>query len=327
MSLWQNEVWVLWEVRNQLAWTPSLWRHWPSAAMLSLKKKSRSKKSGPSRSSSSRLDAINDRNYRVVMLCEEIPTEKSSDSGRGSRHPSGCSSRRSELEESVTQRRACYEEREPHAVHGIIHKVYGHPLKWTLTQSFVLQGLFCAPCHHHDLFFRLLFDKDVHLKCYVFCQRVIRPQSLHKDAKMQNLLLCNNKLSAERSRPSPSGTSEGPRAASKICNLFTDLKSCSCKVQNLPVRKILKLINNGCLNSAVTQSCTIIKAAVFSQACPDWHGPGVPTEQPREPGAGLRRGGARAGSDQAAGPRGWEQPGADGTVTWLATVLILDPTS
>lgn len=47
-----------------------------------------------------------------------------------------------------------------------------------------------------------------------------------------------------------------------------------------------------------------MRAALFRQACPDRHGPGVPPEQPGEPGAGLRRGRERAGRHQAAGPGG-----------------------
>lgn len=98
--------------------------------MLSLKKKSRSKKSGLSGSSSGRLDSIKDRDYRVVMLCEEIPAEKSS----GVRDRGALSTRGSELDlqtiqlsrASLTQRKTCHVEREPIAVQGIPHKVYGH---------------------------------------------------------------------------------------------------------------------------------------------------------------------------------------------------------
>lgn len=145
--------------------------------MLNLRKKSRSKKSGLSRSSSSRLDSINDRDCRVVMLCEEIPVEKPPDSGRGSRHPSGCSTRASELDprtirlsrESVTQRKACYVEREPHTVLGITHKVYGYLLRLALTQSFVLQDLFCAPFHYqNDLFSECNLTKTLFLNALCF---------------------------------------------------------------------------------------------------------------------------------------------------------------
>lgn len=119
--------------------------------MLSLKKKSRSKKSSLSRSTSSRLDSINDRDYRVVMLCEEVPVERTSDSGRGSRHPGACSTRGSELDpqtiqlsrERLTHGRACYVEREPNA--GFTHKAYGCSLKPMLTKCpSVVQDSFCA---------------------------------------------------------------------------------------------------------------------------------------------------------------------------------------
>lgn len=109
--------------------------------MLSLKKNSRSKKSSVSRSSSSR--SINDGDYRVVMLCEEFPAEKSSDSSRGSRSTGACSAQRSEPEppavqpsrERLTHRRACFVEREPNAAQeGSRHKVYGSSLKRTIAK-------------------------------------------------------------------------------------------------------------------------------------------------------------------------------------------------
>lgn len=111
----------------------------PSAAMLSLKKKkSRFKNSSLRGSSSSRLDSIKDRDYKVVMVCEEIPAANSS----GFRHPGALSAEGSELHpatvqlsrESLTQRKTCCVEREPIAVHGITHRVYGYLLKGSLAQ-------------------------------------------------------------------------------------------------------------------------------------------------------------------------------------------------
>lgn len=146
--------------------------------MLSLKKKSRSKKSSLGRSSSSRLDSINDRDYRVVMLCEEIPAEKSSDSGRGSRHPGACSTQGSESDpqpirlsrERLTHRRPCYVEREPNAVYeGPIHKVYGCSLKCMPTKSpSVVQDSLCADFPSTDWFFDLYLMKTQILNalCY-----------------------------------------------------------------------------------------------------------------------------------------------------------------
>lgn len=146
--------------------------------MLSLKKKSRSKKSGLSHSSSSRLDSINDRDYRVVMLCEEIPVEKSSVPGRGSRHPGACSTRGSELDPQNIQMsrarrthgRACYVEREPNAVHeGFIHKVYGCSLNLMLTKSpSVVQDSFCADFAYNDFFLDYYLSKTqiLNAPCY-----------------------------------------------------------------------------------------------------------------------------------------------------------------
>lgn len=57
-----------------------------SNAMFSLKKKFRSKKSSSSHGS------VSDLEDRVVMLCEDVPSEVSFDSGQGSISPGACSS-------------------------------------------------------------------------------------------------------------------------------------------------------------------------------------------------------------------------------------------
>lgn len=76
---------------------------------------------------------MRDRDYRVVMLCEEIPAEKSSYSGRGSRRPGAWSAQGSELDlqtvqlsrERPSHGRPCYVERERE---GSAHSVYGSSL-------------------------------------------------------------------------------------------------------------------------------------------------------------------------------------------------------
>jgi len=60
--------------------------------------------------------------------------------------------------------------------------------------------------------------------------------------------------------------------------------------------------------STVITTCV---CSLFSpKAQPDRHEPGVPAEQPGEPGAGLQPGRPRAGRHPPAGPRGWEDPRA-----------------
>ncbi|KAA8586221.1 hypothetical protein FQN60_007790, partial [Etheostoma spectabile] len=97
------------------------------ATMLSLKRKFRSKRRLNSASSST-AGSVSDLEDRVVMLCEDIPTENSFDSGRGSSSPGARFSRDSQSEDHesgsashiiglsrdrLSYSRACYGEPEP----------------------------------------------------------------------------------------------------------------------------------------------------------------------------------------------------------------------
>lgn len=99
--------------------------------MMSLKRKFRPKRRLNSASSST-AGSVSDLEDRVVMLCEDIPTENSFDSGQGSQSPGARSSRGSHSEEHesgseppiihmsrdrLSYRQACYVEREPPKAH------------------------------------------------------------------------------------------------------------------------------------------------------------------------------------------------------------------
>lgn len=115
------------------------------ATMLNLKRRFHSRKKRLNSASSSTAGSLSDLEDRVVMLCEDVPAENSSDSGRGSRSPGVRSSRGSQSEghesgsephivhlsrDRLSYRQACYVEREPPRAHrGFIQKrvqVYGY---------------------------------------------------------------------------------------------------------------------------------------------------------------------------------------------------------
>lgn len=90
--------------------------------MMKLKRKFHSKRRLNSASSST-VGSVSDLEGRVVMLCEDVPTENSFDSGRGSTSPGARSRQVSQSEEldsgsdlsrdRLSYRQACYVEQEP----------------------------------------------------------------------------------------------------------------------------------------------------------------------------------------------------------------------
>lgn len=67
--------------------------------MFSLKKKKKFQSTRKSRSSLSSHGSVSDMEDRVVMLCDDVPSEMSFDSGQESISPGACSSRGSQSED------------------------------------------------------------------------------------------------------------------------------------------------------------------------------------------------------------------------------------
>lgn len=165
--------------------------------MLSLKRKFRSKRRLTSVSSST-AGSVSDLEDRVVMLCEDIPTENSFDSGRGSSSPGARFSRDSQSEDhesgsaphiihlsrdGLSYSQACYVELEPPRAQKEYYIQRVAQVYEYLFKCCVLEKLKCAEFTLHSesskLSYSLLFvDMRCTLILYALslCLHVIRLQ-------------------------------------------------------------------------------------------------------------------------------------------------------
>lgn len=157
--------------------------------MLNLKRKFHSSKRHLRSASSSTVGSVSDLEDRVVMLCEDVPTENSFDSGRGSTSPGGRSSRGSQSEEHgldppiihlsrdrLSYRQACFVEEEPsHAPkeYYIQKVVQVYEYLWCFKKLECAE--FTPQCY---LFFFGICGNEIHFILYALSLslHVIRPQ-------------------------------------------------------------------------------------------------------------------------------------------------------